>query len=151
MKYIDIAHVNKRVSRIVCGTAAAPYNTGADCNELLSGIAVLAYSALARGLFSGKFSSGSERAARAALDKYALKGYLTQDNLARLARCEKLARMKGVTVAQIALAYVLCAQPLSMAAVSCSRIARMEENALAADMELSAEEISYLEGGIAAQ
>lgn len=321
MKYIDIAHVNKRVSRIVCGTAAAPYNTGADCNELLSGmlalgvnvfdtarvyggaeralgrwisgcgvradivlitkcchpdifgrrrvnaramradlkrslsllntgyvdifllhrddpsvpagelveelnalhaegrigafggsnwtyarvaeaneyayahglvpfavsspdfslavrardiwgggesisgtdmarvrrgyaengIAVLAYSALARGLFSGKFSSGSERAARAALDKYAAKGYLTQDNLARLARCEKLARMKGVTVAQIALAYVLCAQSLSMAAVSCSRIARMEENALAADMELSAEEISYLEGGIAAQ
>ena len=116
-----------------------------------NGIAVLAYSALARGLFSGKFSSGSERAARAALDKYAVKGYLTQDNLARLARCEKLARMKGVTVAQIALAYVLCAQPLSMAAVSCSRIARMEENALAADMELSAEEISYLEGGIAAQ
>lgn len=266
MKYIDIAHVNKRVSRIVCGTAAAPYNTGADCNELLSGMLALGVNvfdtarvyggaeralgrwisgcgvredivlitkcchpdifgrrrvnarsmradlkrslsllntgyvdifllhrddpsvpagelveelnalhaegrigafggsnwtyarvaeaneyAYARGLFSGKFSSGSERAARAALDKYAVKGYLTQDNLARLARCEKLARMKGVTVAQIALAYVLCAQPLSMAAVSCSHIARMEENALAADIELSAEEISYLEGGIAAQ
>ena len=41
MKYIDIAHVNKRVSRIVCGTAAAPYNTGADCNELLSGMLAL--------------------------------------------------------------------------------------------------------------
>ena len=116
-------------------------------NYAQSGMAVLAYSSLARGLFSGKFASGDRAAAEAVLDKYAKRGYLTQGNLERLARCEKLAKAKGASVAQIALAYVLCALPLSLAAVSCSRIVRMEQNILAADILLSAEEIAWLERG----
>ena len=58
MKYIDIAHVNKRVSRIVCGTAAAPYNTGADCNELLSGMLALGVNVFV----TARVYGGAERA-----------------------------------------------------------------------------------------
>ena len=110
-----------------------------------NGMAVIAYSSLARGLFSGKVKSSDPVGARSVLDKFAQKGYLSEGNLAALSRCEELAAKKGATVAQIALAYVLCQPFPSFAAVSCSGIGRMGENIKAADIDLTAEEIAYLE------
>lgn len=110
-----------------------------------NGMAVIAYSSLARGLFSGKAKSADPVGARAVLDKFAVKGYFSEENFVRLSRCEELARIKGVTVAQAALAYVLCQPFPSFAAVSCSRAERMSENLRSLDVHFTADEIAYLE------
>lgn len=110
-----------------------------------SGMAVIAYSSLARGLFSGKAKSADPVGARAVLDKFAVKGYFSEENFVRLSRCEELARIKGVTVAQAALVYVLCQPFPSFAAVGCSRAERMSENLRSLDVHFTADEIAYLE------
>ena len=38
MKYVKIEGVDMPVSKIVCGTACAPYSGGGDCSELLNGV-----------------------------------------------------------------------------------------------------------------
>ena len=110
-----------------------------------SGMCVMAYSSLARGLLSGKVGGDMRDAARV-LDRHAVKGYLSAKNLSALSACKELAGRLGITVAQAALAYVLNQKFTGLAVVSCSRLGRMKENAAAADIALSAEQIAFLEG-----
>lgn len=112
-----------------------------------SKMAVVAYSSLARGLFSGSVNSAQGAAAFNQLDKFAVKGYLSEQNLARLARCEVLAKELGATVSQTALAYVLCCGLNSFAVVGSSSAERTAHNAAAADIVLTSEQIARLESG----
>lgn len=110
-----------------------------------NGIAVFAYSPLARGLFSGRFRSGEPERARAVMDEPGVKGYLSRDNLERLRRCENLAEEKGVTVPEIAMAWLYNQPDLSVFAVSGSSSPdRMRTNIAAAEIVLSAEERAWL-------
>lgn len=112
-----------------------------------SKMAVVAYSSLARGLFSGRVNSAQGAAAFKQLDKFAVKGYLSEQNLARLARSEVLAKELGATVSQTALAYVLCCGLNSFAVVGSSSAERTAHNVAAADIVLTSEQIARLESG----
>ena len=61
-----------------------------------SGMPVIAYSSLGRGMMSGRVRSGDPEGARQILDSFAQKGFLYPENLERLRRCEKLAAEKGI-------------------------------------------------------
>lgn len=97
---------------------------------------VLAWSPLGRGFFSSSGHGGGQRAT-----------YETPANLARRERAERLARERGVTAAQIALAYVLC-QPFPAFAIAATRtVENMKKNLEAAEIRLTPQELRWLESG----
>ena len=105
---------------------------------------VLAWSPLARGLFSGRMKSTDADRVDQYLDEYARRGYAVPDNFERLRRCEQLAAEKGVTVSQIALAWTFHQGLNLFAIVSTSSDRRMRENIAALELPLTDEECRYL-------
>ena len=106
---------------------------------------VFSYSSLGRGLLSGKLKSSDARNAAAVLDRFAIKGYCCEDNFRRLERCEKLAKEKGCSVAQIAMAWLYAQSVNTFAIVTMSSSARIRENIDALSLKLSAAECLYLD------
>ena len=106
---------------------------------------VVAYSSLGRGLFSGKLKSSDAENAGKILDANAMKGYGYPENFERLRRCELLAAAKGVTVPQIAMAWIFRQNMNMFAVVSTSKPERMRENIEALRIELTQEESEYLD------
>ncbi len=107
-------------------------------------IPILAWSSLCNGVFSGKQSSGEWGKLQKNFSINIKWGYGCQDNRERLSRCEKMAREKGATVAQIALAWLLSGTINAFPIIGASSEARIKENAAAADIPLSEEECAYL-------
>lgn len=110
------------------------------------GIAFVAYSPLGRGFLSGQIRSVDD------LDENDFRrmnprfqGENFRKNLELVARVEAMAKEKGVTPAQLALAWVLAKAPHTAAIPGTRKIHRLEENAAAADVELTAEERSALD------
>ena len=100
---------------------------------------------MARGFFSGRFTSGDRDAAAASLDEFARKGFYFEENFERLRRCEIMAAQKGCTVAQLSVAW-LFSSPMNMfAAISTSSPQRMAQNIAAMDIELTQTERDYLD------
>lgn len=106
---------------------------------------VIAYSGLGRGMFSGRVHSGDMEAAKQILDEFAVKGYCYPENFERLRRAEELAKEKGGTVPQIALAWLLNQELTVFPVVSTLSRERLAENAGAAKIRLSSEEIKWLD------
>ena len=79
------------------------------------------------------------------LDSFAMTGYACSDNFERLHRCEIIAERHGVTVAQIAMNWIF-SHPLNIFAIaSMSKADRMKANREALLLQLSDEEIAYLD------
>ncbi len=108
---------------------------------------VIAYSSLGRGFFSGRFRAHDYDGARQVLDSFAQKGYLYEENMARLERAEKLARKYGMTVADIAMRYVFSSGMNVFAVVSTTSQARLQSNLVSAASPLPEEDVSFLEEG----
>lgn len=107
-------------------------------------IAVLAYSSLGRGLFSGKIKSNQFKEAAKYLDEFAMRGYGYEQNFERLKRCEELAEIKECTIPQLALAWVLNQELNTFTIVSSIKYERIKSNIKALDIDLSIDEINYL-------
>jgi aryl-alcohol dehydrogenase-like predicted oxidoreductase len=74
------------------------------------------WSSLGGGFFSGRFARDNLDSFENALDKVCVQTYCFEDNFKRLDRAAELSQDKGVTIAQLALAYVLN-QPLNVFAL----------------------------------
>ena len=129
-----------------CVTISGPENEAARAWYRERQMPVIAYSSLGRGFFSGRFRAGDEEGARRVLDRFARKGYLCPENMARLARAETLAERLGVTVPEIAMRYVFGSGMNQYAVVSTTSPERLEMNLRSAAHPLSGEEVRYLEG-----
>lgn len=105
------------------------------------GLPVFAYSSLAGGLLSGKFKAGERTKGMSGAAK---RGYLSEKNTERLARAEKLAREKGATVAQIALAWLFKQGLNTFAILSASSAKRIASNAECFSVSLTEEEAAWL-------
>lgn len=115
------------------------------------GVALVPYSPLGRGLFSGKLRTVEDLPAddfRRTLPRFAPENFA--QNLQILPRLEAIARAKRATPAQIALAWVLAQGAHIVPIPGTTRIERLEENAAAADLTLSAGDLQAL-GEIAGQ
>ncbi len=106
------------------------------CSE--NDVAIWGYSALAGGLFSGKFHDDFAR-----LSVCAKRGYLCSENVEKLRKCEILAAKKNCTVAQISLAWSLCrgVRPI----LTTTSASNLIENAKSIDVTLSDEDIAFLQ------
>jgi aryl-alcohol dehydrogenase-like predicted oxidoreductase len=109
------------------------------------GIGLVAYSPLGRGFLSGRFSSPEE------LDEGDFRRHgprFTGENLAqnlKLAeRVAELAEEKGITPGQLALAWVLHRGEHIVPIPGTKRVAYLEENIAAAEVQLSAEEVERI-------
>ena len=129
-----------------CITISGPENETARAWYRENQMPVIAYSSLGRGFFSGRFKAYDYEKARKVLDTFAQQGYLYEENMARLARAEKLARQYGVTVPEIAMRYVFSSGMNVFAVVSTSSPERLRMNLSAAGQQLSSQDIAYLEG-----
>lgn len=111
-----------------------------------SQIPVIAFSSLGRGLLTGKVKSNELDNISENMDANARKGYAYPINFRRLARCEEIASKKNATVPQIALAYLFNNKMDVYAVVSMSSNQRIIDNLKSLDINLTEEEILYLEG-----
>ena len=114
------------------------------CREL--GIGFVAYSPLGRGFLAGRFSSPEE------LDEGDFRrtgprfsGENLQANRRIAAKVAELAAEKGVTPAQLALAWVLARGEDLVPIPGTKRRAYLEQNAAAADVELTADDLARIE------
>lgn len=107
-------------------------------------IPVFAYSSLSGGFVSGMFKSNDRDAAASFLSEPSKKGYWAEENFERLARAEKLAEKYGVSVAQIAIAW-LFNQDLQVIPLQGGDAPHFYADTLkAAGMKLEPEEVRWL-------
>lgn len=108
-------------------------------------VRIFAYSSLARGFFSGRIHSDmTEQEGQAILDRAAFTAYFHPVNLRRLARVEEMARQKEMSVAQIAVAYVM-SHPLRIFSLQAPRtLDEMRQNDAAINLTLTPQEMAWL-------
>jgi aryl-alcohol dehydrogenase-like predicted oxidoreductase len=110
------------------------------------GITFVAYSPLGRGFLAGAFKSVDDLAPddwRRSNPRF--QGDNFQKNLELVDEIQVLAREKGVTAAQLALAWLLTRGEQVVPIPGSRRIERLEENAAAADIELAENDLHRLE------
>ena len=109
------------------------------------GLALFTWSSLAGGFFSGRFRRDNLAQFTEGLDKTCVDSYAYEQNFQRLDRVAQLAGEKGLSVPQVALAYVL-SQPLNIfALVGCATPDEFRANAEAAAVRLTPEEMAWLD------
>lgn len=129
-----------------CVTIGGPDHAAARAWYARAGLAVFAYSSLGRGLLSGRITPENYDEMRDSLDGAAQRGYYHDVNRARLTRAQQLAVEKGMTVPQVALAYVL-SQPLPIyALVGAANANEIAATTAAVDLTLTPDELAWLEG-----
>ncbi len=108
---------------------------------------LITWSSLAGGFFSGRFRRDNLDSFSTYGDKLCVETYSGEANFARLDRAEQLGRERGMTLPQVALAYVL-SQPLNIyALVGSATPAEYQMNADALALKLTADELAWLESG----
>jgi voltage-dependent potassium channel beta subunit len=110
------------------------------------GIGQVVFSPLAQGLLTGKYKSADDIPAdsRAAKLDWVKKG-ITADKIGKVRRLSDVASELGITVAQLALAWILRQPNVASALVGASRPEQVEENAKASGVELSADVLERIE------
>ncbi|MEP7199685.1 MAG: aldo/keto reductase [Chloroflexota bacterium] len=128
-----------------CLTISGPQGQAARDWYAQAQMPLFTWSSFAGGFFSGRFRRDNLDSFSDELDKLSVSSYAREDNFERLDRAHQLAAAKGLTVPQIALAFVLN-QPLNIFALVGSHSgAELEENAVACDVTLSAAEMEWLD------
>ncbi|MDQ4075520.1 MAG: aldo/keto reductase [Chloroflexota bacterium] len=108
-------------------------------------IPLFTWSSLAGGFFSGRFTRENLDSFDDYYDKVVVEAYCYDANFERLERARILADEKGVTLPQIALAYVFN-QPLNIfALVGCHSGEEFRANIEAAEVHLSPQEMAWLD------
>ncbi len=127
-----------------CVTISGPENKAAREWYKNNNMPVFAYSSLARGLFSGAFSSKNPEDAKKVMDEPGIIGYYCERNIERLSRCELMAEKKKLTVAQIAMAWIYNQDFEVFALSSPVTKEQAEQNIAAMNTVLTEEEVKWL-------
>jgi len=111
------------------------------------GIGCIAFSPLAQGLLTDKYLQGIPKGSRASKPHGFLRPeHVTPEKIAQVKQLNQLAKARGQTLAQMALAWVLRHPVMTSALVGASRVAQIE-NAVGAlnNLTLSADELREIE------
>jgi aryl-alcohol dehydrogenase-like predicted oxidoreductase len=128
-----------------CVTISGPQNIGARAWYAEQHMPLFTWSSLAGGFFSGRFTRETITQVSGYFDTLAAECYGSEDNFRRLDRAAQLAEARGLSIPQVALAYVM-SQPLNIyALVGCANADEFAANAAAADLRLSSEELAWLD------
>jgi aryl-alcohol dehydrogenase-like predicted oxidoreductase len=106
---------------------------------------LFAWSSLSGGFCTGRFARNNLDTFTAEIDRLVIESYASEENFVRLERAQQLAAAKGLTLPQLALAYVLN-QPFNVyALIGHQSSAEAAETAVACDVTLSVEELDWLD------
>jgi L-glyceraldehyde 3-phosphate reductase len=112
------------------------------------GVGCIAFTALAQGLLSGKYVNGIPREARINRPGGGslLREHLSEENLARVRALDVIAKARGQTLAQMALAWVLRDPRVTSTLIGASTPGQIRENVQAlANLRFSAEELRAID------
>jgi aryl-alcohol dehydrogenase-like predicted oxidoreductase len=116
------------------------------------GIGFVPYSPLGRGFLTGAYkdeaSLTDDDFRRRTQPRF--NGEARQQNLRAVDALENVAKSRGVTPAQLALAWLLAQKPWIVPIPGTRKLSRLTENLRAADIQLSAEDLKLIEDTIAA-
>jgi aryl-alcohol dehydrogenase-like predicted oxidoreductase len=114
-----------------------------------NGISQIVWSPLAQGALTGKYKPGEPppQGSRATSDRMGrmMSDWLAQDVLERVQRLQPVAERIGITMAQLALAWVLREENVASAIVGASRPDQVRDNASASGIALDAETLAELD------
>ncbi|BBY06245.1 aldo/keto reductase [Mycobacterium noviomagense] len=106
---------------------------------------VFAYSSLARGFFSDHYQPENPDLNR--VSRWCASHFGSEENIQRLERTRSFAREHHLTVAQVALAYVLCHPLHAFAVVGCTTSEKFAENVAALSVKLDEATLHWLATG----
>ena len=119
-----------------------------------AGAGCIAFSPLAQGMLTSKYLDGIPTESRMAENSSLSHDLLTEQNVAHIRALDTLARGRGQSLAQMALAWCLRDPRMTSIVAGASSVAQLEENLAALDgLDFSAEELAEIdryavEGGI---
>jgi len=112
---------------------------------LAEDVGILPWSPLARGFLAGtRRPQDFGDSTRAKTDDFAQKLYYRDDDFKVVERVTEIARHKGISNAQVALAWLLHQRGVTAPIIGASRMEQLEDSVQAVDVKLSAEELSSL-------
>jgi aryl-alcohol dehydrogenase-like predicted oxidoreductase len=117
------------------------------------GVGQVVFSPLAQGVLTGKYTAAQappddSRAASSRMGGF-IRHWLTDEVLASVDRLRAVADQAGMTVAQLALAWVLREPNVAAAIIGASRPSQLEENCAAAGRRLDADVLAAVEKAVA--
>jgi aryl-alcohol dehydrogenase-like predicted oxidoreductase len=117
-----------------------------------NGISQIVWSPLAQGVLTGKYKPGApppadSRATSSAMNRF-IKQWLTDDMLTAVQRLVPVADDAGLTMSQLALAWVLRQDNVAAAIVGASRPEQVHENAAAAGVALSDDTLAAIDDAL---
>jgi L-glyceraldehyde 3-phosphate reductase len=118
------------------------------------GIGCIAFSPLAQGVLTGKYLDGIPAGSRASRDSSLSADQLSEQTLGHVRALGEIARQRGQSLAQLALAWTLRDNRVTSALIGASSVAQLEENVAAAghtgfsSEELAAIDRDAVEAGI---
>lgn len=117
-----------------------------------NGISQIVWSPLAQGVLTGKYRPGEAPPADSRAASDAMGGFierlLTEENLAAVERLRPLAAEAGMSLAELALAWVLRREEVAAAIVGASRPEQVHANAAASGKELAADLVAAIEAAL---
>jgi voltage-dependent potassium channel beta subunit len=109
-----------------------------------NGMGLVVWSPLAQGMLTGKYSDGPPKGSRGA-DTMWLAGHLTDENLARTKELNEVAASLDITLAQLALAWILRRDEISSAIIGATKVKQLTENVAASELELDDETLGRID------
>jgi L-glyceraldehyde 3-phosphate reductase len=114
------------------------------CGEL--GLGIIAFSPLGQGMLTDRYLKGIPEDSRAAKDGFLRRGFINDDNMARIRGLNEIAARRGQTLAAMALAWVLRDSRVTSALIGASSVAQLEANVAAVgNLDFSPEELAEID------
>ncbi|GAA0613989.1 MULTISPECIES: L-glyceraldehyde 3-phosphate reductase [Thalassospira] len=110
------------------------------------GMGCIAFSPLAQGLLTNKYLNGVPEDSRAALEGSFQKGMLSEENINRVRALNEIAKRRGQSLAQMAIAWVLRRPEVTSALIGARHVQQLD-NSLDAlnNLEFSADELAEID------
>jgi L-glyceraldehyde 3-phosphate reductase len=110
------------------------------------GVGCITFSPLAQGLLTDRYLDGIPSGSRASRDGSFSRNMLSDSNLARVRGLNEIARRRGQSLAQMALAWTLRDPRVTSTLVGCSSVRQLEDNVAALDnASFSSEELAQID------
>ncbi len=123
-----------------------PETNGVEQLCTRSGVALLPFYPLACGLLTGKTRRGEQPQGRLRMDRY--REFLSDENFDLVARVETYARSRGLTMVQVALAWLLSRDAVSAVTAGATTPEQVAGNAAAARWVPSPDDLTELEAAL---
>jgi L-glyceraldehyde 3-phosphate reductase len=113
------------------------------------GVGSIVFSPLAQGLLSDRYLHGIPSDSRAARDFFLKKKDIGEDKLAKVRELNEIAKQRGQTLAEMAVAWVLRDPRVTSALVGTSKVSQVDDNVAALkNLKFSAEELRKIDGAL---